>query len=91
MCIMKRWLISFRPEEQLQLVEREEIDDEEDLFEAIDKRNIIFFSVAKFLWLSFFSFGQWKPVALFNFKYSLFSDARFYLLVDENYVSEICS
>ncbi|PHT85845.1 Meiotic recombination protein DMC1 -like protein [Capsicum annuum] len=27
----------FRPEEQLQLVEREEIDDEEDLFEAIDK------------------------------------------------------
>ncbi|PHU13862.1 Meiotic recombination protein DMC1 -like protein, partial [Capsicum chinense] len=30
-------LIDFRPEEQLQLVEREEIDDEEDLFEAIDK------------------------------------------------------
>lgn len=31
----------FRAEEQsqLQLVEREEIDDEEDLFEAIDKRN----------------------------------------------------
>nr|GMD95165.1 meiotic recombination protein DMC1 homolog isoform X2 [Ipomoea batatas] len=27
----------FRPEEQLQIVEREEIDDEEDLFEAIDK------------------------------------------------------
>lgn len=35
-------LIDFRPEEQLQLVEREEIDDEEDLFEAIDKRNFHF-------------------------------------------------
>lgn len=40
----------FRPEEQLQLVEREEIEDEDDLFEAIDKRNFSsFFSVAKFL------------------------------------------
>ncbi|KAK4357158.1 hypothetical protein RND71_022768 [Anisodus tanguticus] len=30
-------MLAFKPEEQLQLVEREEIDDEEDLFEAIDK------------------------------------------------------
>lgn len=34
-------LMVIRAEEQsqLQLVEREDIDDEEDLFEAIDKRN----------------------------------------------------
>lgn len=31
------YVIDLRSEEQLQLVEREEIDDEEDLFEAIDK------------------------------------------------------
>ncbi|WMV47811.1 hypothetical protein MTR67_041196 [Solanum verrucosum] len=30
-------MLAFKPEDQLQLVEREDIDDEEDLFEAIDK------------------------------------------------------
>ncbi|KAK3040574.1 hypothetical protein RJ639_029020 [Escallonia herrerae] len=33
-------MLAFKSEEQLQLVQREEIDDEEDLFELIDKRNL---------------------------------------------------
>lgn len=36
--IMYLTLIRSEEQSQLQLVEREEIDDEEDLFEAIDKR-----------------------------------------------------
>lgn len=41
-----QWLIAIRYEDQgqLQLVDREEVEDEDDCFEAIDKRKIPLFS-----------------------------------------------
>lgn len=48
-------MMVFRAEEQsqLQLVEREDIDDEEDLFEAIDKRKQFLSVLAIFFHLRF--------------------------------------
>lgn len=57
-CISDVLIECFRPEDQLQLVEREEIDDEEDLFEAIDKRNIIFLFPCEILIIILFQLCQ---------------------------------
>ena len=51
--------MTFRSEEssgQLQLVEREDIDDDEDLFEAIDKRIFILSTLFSRSFSSFFYF-----------------------------------
>lgn len=56
-------LMARRAEEQsqLQLVEREDIDDEEDLFESIDKRTILDSFLSNF-WIGF-SFSVYSHVA----------------------------
>ncbi|KAF3631127.1 Meiotic recombination protein DMC1 -like protein [Capsicum annuum] len=62
----------FRPEEQLQLVEREEIDDEEDLFEAIDKHlALIWFAVSCVLENDILISPEKSTSTLFSFKIHL--------------------
>lgn len=85
------WNLSARAEEQsqLQIVEREEIEDEEDLFEAIDKRKIhvhVYFVQKSWIfdylrWISFLSGAVASRSATLWFEILL---ARIYILIRES-------